>query len=546
MIVVSLGLFGCAVEPTETGSPTEETTPEVEARFEALPPGRLARRMSLDLRGVLPTAAEVEAARDEASLATLRDAFLADERFEERFVYVLGQAWRTQVDEFLVNFYEYPSLAGQDAAEYPFERAVGEEPLRIAARVAATDLPWSTIVTADWSMADEWTGPLWPTDYPAGERGWREVRYTDGRPPVGILAANGLWWRYFSTVSNYNRGRTAAIARLLLCEDYVSRNVTVSGFATTAGDVEEGLRENAYCVGCHSSLDPMATALFGFWPANEYSLDEIATYHPEREPLGPVLLGVEPAYFGQPFDGLQGLAALIAADPRLGTCAAETMAGLLWRRPVALEDQAELAEVVAAYEADPRMKTLLRALTDGERYRAGAVTAAADATTRDTERVVRMLDAPLLASVLEDLVGLDWTWTGFSQLRNDTYGYRLLGGGVDGFYQTRSQDRPGLTWLLVQQRAAEAAATWAVDQELRGGADGPLFSVVTTADAPGSDAFRAELAALSLRLYGEAADEAWIADVEALWGEVAADGDAAEAWETTLAALLQDPRFTSY
>jgi hypothetical protein len=174
------------------------------------------------------------------------------------------------------------------------------------------------------------------------------------------------------------------------------------------------------------------------------------------------------------------------------------------------------------------------------------VTASADATTRDTERVVRMLDAPLLASVLEDLVGLDWTWTGFSQLRNDTYGYRLLGGGVDGFYQTRSQDRPGLTWLLVVQRAAEAAATWAVDRELRGGADGPLFTRVTAADTPGSDAFRAELSALSLRLYGEAADEAWIADVEALWGEVEAEGDAADAWETTLAALLQDPRFTSY
>jgi len=539
--LILLLFAACATDSSVPPGPDSALAP--------LPDERLARRMSLDLRGVLPTNAELDAlAAGDTSVDTLRDTFLDDPRFEERLVQLLGQAWRTQVDEFLVNYYEYAAYAARPDAEYPFERGVGEEPLRLAARVAATDAPWPEILTADWSMADEWTGPLWPTDYPAGGTGWRVVHYTDGRPAAGILATNGLWWRYFSTVSNFNRGRTAAIARLLLCEDYVVRNVSVVGFAseTDTTDVEDNLRTNPYCLGCHSSLDPMATALFGFWPANEYSLDEIESYHPEREPLGPVLLDVEPAFYGQPFDGLPGLASLIAQDPRFGSCAAETFAGLLWRRPVVLEDRAEVADATAAYDADPRLKPVLRALTDGERYRAGAFTSTADDATLAREQVVRMLDAPLLASVLEDLTGLDWTWTGFSQLRNDTWGYRLLGGGVDGYYQTRSQSIPGMTWLLVERRAAESAACWAVDHELRGTDTPVLFTAVTVDDAPGSDAFRAQLTLLSHRLYGEAPDDAWIADVEALWGATAPTTDAATAWETTLAALLQDPRFTSY
>jgi len=513
---------------------------------------RLVRRLSLDLRGTLPSAAELASLQaGDGDVDGLREDFLADPAFEERLVYLLGQAWRTQVDEFLVHASEYPEYASHPEAEYPFERGVGEEPLRLAARVAALDEPWSTIVQADWSMANEYTGPVWPTDYPAGGSGWQVVHYSDARPAAGILATNGLWWRYFSTVSNYNRGRTAALARLLICEDYTARDVTISGFAsaTDPTDMEDNLRSNPYCLGCHSSLDPIATALFGFWPANEYSLDEIESYHPEREPLGPELLGVRPAWYGAPFTGLGELGGLIAQDPRFGACAAETMASLLWRRPVGALDHEELAQAHAAFDADPRLKTVIRVITDGDRYRAGDFTEAATDEDRGREQVLRMMDAPLLASALEDLTGMKWDWQGFDQLRNDTYGYRLLGGGVDGFYQTRSQDRPGLTWLIVVQRAAESAAGWAVDHELRQAdteaGQRRVFTQVGPADPPGSAAFRSQLEELSWRLYGEPADDAWLQQVEALW-DASSDDRPEGAWETTLAALLQDPRLASY
>ncbi len=522
-----------------------------EAALVALDDARLVRRMSLDLRGVLPSVAELDTLSGQPPEA-LRDQFLDDLRFEERLVHLLGQAWRTQVDEFLVLYFENPELNSDPRMEYPFERAVGEEPLRLMAHVAAQDLPWSTIVTADWSMADDVTGALWPLDYPSGDTGWQVVRYTDARPAAGVLATNGLWWRYFSTVSNYNRGRTAAISRLLLCEDYTARPVTLAdSTSVTAGEeVEDELRSNPYCLGCHASLDPIATALFGFWPANEYNLDELEHYHPERELLGEDLLGVAPSYFGTPFSGLAQLGELVAADPRFARCTAETAAGLLWRRPVDIADAAEIETIRAAYAADGHYKAVLQAVTDGDRYQAGAYGPAADDSTRARERIVRMMDAPLLASVLEDLTGFTWEYGGFDQLRNDTYGYRLLGGGVDGFYATRSQDTPGLTWLVLVQRAAEAAAAWAVDRELVEGEDRRAFAGVARGDVPGTAAFDTELEALHRRLYGELPESAWAADVGALWsaiaGDTPTDASAAEAWRGTLAALLQDPRFVTY
>jgi hypothetical protein len=535
-------LVGCADPPV--ASPPAASAP-VDPHL-PLSQARLLRRMSLDLRGTLPTLAELDAlAGGESTLDELRDAYLGDPAFEERFVHILAKSYRTQVDDFLVRYDKYPSLAVDPTVEYAFERAVGDEPLRLAARVAATDLPWSTIVTADWSMANEITGPLWPVDYPEGGTGWQEVRYTDGRPAAGILATNGLWWRYFTTVSNYNRGRVAALSRLLLCEDYLAREVTVQGFTDTT-DVEDNLRGNPYCLGCHASIDPIAATLFGFWPANEYNIDEIQRYHPEREPLGPYLLDVEPSWFGTPVTSLADLGQHVAADPRFASCTVETAASLLWQRDVVPGDAAALAEVRAAYLADPRMKTVLRAVTDGGRYRAGNLADDASEEQRATEVLIRQLDAPLLASVLEDLSGFTWTWEGFEQLRSDTYGYRVLGGGVDGIFQTRSLSSPNVTWLLLMRRVAESAAVAAVNDELVGTAERRVFTHVSLADQPGDGPFTEELTALHRRLYGDAPEAAWQADVEALWSAAAADADPAEAWRTTLAALLQDPAFVSY
>ena len=160
---------------------------------------------------------------DPAALQTLRDTYLDDPRLEDRLVSLFAERWHTRVDVFDIEYYDYHL---DPLEEFAFEQAVGEEPLRLIARIAVEDRPWVEIVTTDTTVANEVLGALWPLDYPEGETGWQEVHYTDGRPAVGVLATNGLWWRFNTDNSNMNRKRAAALARLLLCVDYLARPVS--------------------------------------------------------------------------------------------------------------------------------------------------------------------------------------------------------------------------------------------------------------------------------------------------------------------------------
>lgn len=536
-------LLACADEPAP-----KVTNPD--DAFIALSAPRLLRRMSLDLRGTLPTTAELDAVEggDEAALEAGRDAILDDAAFEQRLVLKLAERWYTRVDEYLLKNVEYPSIF-EKSKEYPWERSVGEEPLRLMAYIAANDHPWSEIVTADYTMANELMASAWPIDYPDGAEGWAVSTYTDNRPPAGVMATNGLWWRYYTTVSNYNRGRAAAISRLLLCEDYLARPVSFNNQVALVDQdgVEAALRTNPYCMGCHASLDPLASTLFGFWVANEYNTAEMDHYHPEREQLGALLLETEPSYFGTPVNGLGQLGLQIAADPRFSRCTAETFAGLLWGREVGDEDFERVDALRLDFEAgDGTLKPLLRAITDGPVYRAGGLEEAATEAQVESENTTRLIDANLLGAVLTDLGGFTWEYEGFNQFDNDTYGYRIQGGGVDGSNTTSVQRTPSISWLATTARAAEGAA--AHMSETLDTPDDPerVFVRVSSASVPGDDEFVAELDALHWRLYAVRADAAWREEVTALWVEVNTAAGPEAAWSAVLAAMLQDPLFVTY
>ena len=82
------------------------------------------------------------------------------------------------------------------------------------------------------------------------------------------------------------------------------------------GDATSATLTNPSCLACHSTLDPMASTLFGFWWLSLYSTIEETSYHPEREALGEEYLQTESAYYGEPIDGLADLGPMIANDPR--------------------------------------------------------------------------------------------------------------------------------------------------------------------------------------------------------------------------------------
>lgn len=518
------GLLACGGK--ESTTPAETGGPAVPARLSG---DALLRRVSFDLRGIPPTPDELARANADG-WTTIRDEYLDDPLLEERLVHLYSQSWHTRVDVFDIIALDYGLDLQQ---EYDFERAVGEEPLRMMARVVADDRPWSEIVTADWTMAEDILLSVWPlTPDDPSATGWQVARYTDGRPPVGVLASNGLWWRHTTTTSNMNRGRAAAISRLLLCEDYLVRPVSFSEAEITGSTTEDAAQSDPYCLACHASLDPVAASLFGFWWLSLYSEIEETTYHPERESLWEHFLGVEPAWYGTPISGLPDLGWSVANDSRFYSCAVETLAVGLWQRAVTSEDVAVLEELRRGFLlADARVKPLLGAITETDDYQ---------------QATPRMLSHDQLRSALKQTTGFTWTQFGRDLLDSDETGYRLLFGGVDGIAITTPQREPGLTWALGVQQAAEGASDHVVRTELEEEGERRLFDAVTLTDRPGDEAFDAALRGLHRKLFSTEADAQWLSDVSDLWQTVASESSAENAWRAVVTVMLRDPAFLSY
>jgi len=546
---VVIWLLACAeperlpVEPDpDSASPSQD--PESDPEEASISPMDLAIRASLDLRGVRPDLDELAAIEaDPASVDTLIVTWLDDERFAERVVDLYSEIWLTRLDDWYVDASDY----GLDD-EAAWARSVGEEPLRILARIASEDLPYTDLVTADWTMANEVLAAAWPLDYPADTVGWEPASYTDQRPMAGVLSTNALYWRYMSTSSNANRGRANAISRILLCHDYLTIPVEFERDVNLLdGDaVEEALRSNTGCVGCHASLDPIASYLWGFFYYDYDSYLDTTSYHPERELLYETYTQTPPGWYGQPGYDLQDLGWQIAGDSRYPSCAAEQVFALLLQRDVELDDTAALERHRLAFlDADLRLKPLFASVLQDPRYRA----ARESNDPLDASR--KMLSPYQLASSLEALTGYRFTYDDYDMLSTDTYGLRTLAGGVDGYFVTAPATEPTATLALVAERLAEAAAAYVVDHDVGAPESARLFTEIHFAETPDSDrdAMVAQLQVLHWQLFGDrvAGDgEAVAANLE-LWQDLRDTGASSEeAWAGVLSVLFRDPEFLFY
>ena len=517
-----------------------KSTPEpAEAALVPLAAPRLARRISLDLRGVLPSLSELESVEeDPAQLDGLITTWMADPLLEERLVDLLSERYLTRIEEHETRYFDYFLSADQ---EFEFERAVADEPLRLIARVITEDRPYSEIVTADWTMASPLLAQVWPLEREEGEQTWQVARYTDGRPAAGILSTNGLWWRYVSSPTNKNRRRAAMVLDLLLCEDILSRPISFSGAGSITTDVDTLIWENDACLSCHSTVDPLAASMFGFYWFIQYNKQEMTTYHPERELLGEDMLGVEMGWSGQPIGGLYALGETLREDPRFDWCAAQTVAELLWRREV--DEVADFARVDALHdvyqESGGRLLPVIAEAVRSPTYQAGELGPGADEEADSREQLSRLLSPEQLHDTLEDLTGFRWMYDGFDQLANDTWGYRVLGGGVDGENVVLPQREPGLTWAVVTERMAQAATAYAFSDAA---GTPPLLAGLDLAAAPDSDT----LSALHFRLLATRPDADWLADAATLWEAVSAEHGPEAAWAAVAEVLLRDPDFVTY
>jgi hypothetical protein len=504
-----------------------EPTPEVDA-------ARVLRRVSLDVRGRLPTVAELDAVEaDPDALDAWIDEALDDPAFGLQVAELWSASLRTRVDRIAYG-----------PIDRITQRALGEEPLRVLARIADEDLPFTEWVVGDWTMADARVGSAWPVEALDGALGeaWEPARYSDGRPSAGILSHNALWWRHRSTAENVNRGRANALSRILLCTDFAARPVhfeRASGVLDGEALLSE-TRTNGACANCHAALDPLGSYLFGFWTFDDVA--ERATYGAGTERLWQNTTGLGPSFFGTPGWRLDDLGRQVADDPRFVTCAVETAWEGLLRRDATPADVDRLtAHREAFLDGGLTLRALVRSILLDPAYRAVGVADHADNA--------KLLPPRTLASAITDLTGFTWTGDGIPLLDDDETGVRTLAGGADGREVTAEADAPNATTLLVQERLAEAAALWAVTHDAERPAAARLFDGGAL-DGDGTPETRAEVArGLFRRLLGQrvAPDGDEVGTVLALWDEARrTEGSAARAWAVVLAFLLRDPDFRVY
>ncbi len=523
------------------GEPVEEPALAVEVAPD-LPAAQLLTRASLDLRGVRPSVDELDAIEADPGLySAFVDEFLQDGRFGERVRTMYSELYLTRQDYYYVSAADY----GLDD-EVAFARAVGDEPLRILSHIAEHDLPYTDLVTADWTMGDANLVQAFDLERVDDVNGWGRARYTDGRPAAGVLATNGMWWRYQTNSSNANRGRANAISKILLCQDFLSKPIEFDRNVNLLdqGALSEALKTNPGCVACHSALDPLASYLFGF---NYYYYDskiEITTYHPEREQEWQVYTGVAPSYYGQPGDTLDDLGRQIASDARFTSCAAEQVFELLNDRQPELTDLATVDAARRAFLDDGLvLRTLFRELLTADTYRQGL--------GADGGVTTRMLSADQLGSVIEDITGFRFAYYGYDLLESDTYGVRTLAGGVDGVYATKAATEPTATMALVIERYAQAASDFVVQLDRDLGENARLFHLIDFSETPSSDpdAMAEQLQSLHRRLFGTtiALDGPEVAANLDLWSDLfEIEGTTEAAWSGLLSVLLRDPDLLLY
>ncbi len=504
----------------------------------------LLTRLSLDLRGVRPSVDELQRVQaDPAAVDALLDEYLQDERFGMRLADMWSEIYLTRADAFYIEPAEY----GID--DRPgFIDAVGNEGLRMLARIADEDLPWTELVVGDWTMANHLLAQAWPLDYPDGATGWQVAHYTDGRPAAGLLSTNGMWWRYTSTDSNANRGRANQVSRILLCNDYLTHPIDFERNVDLLDEeaVLDAISNNPGCIACHVSLDPLASYLYGFWTYVPDSVVDASQYHPDREQLWASYTDVPPAYYGEAGSSLADLGEQIAADPRFPECAVEQAWELFTRRDLTLADTDHVVahrEAFLAGGLTPR--ALVRSIVSDPLYRAGA-TDAVGAVTR------KMVTPELLHDQVEGLTGFRWEYGGYDMLGSDLVGVRTLAGGADGATVAATATSPNATLVLVQERLALSAAVHAVvtENELPQ-AQRTLFTQVDFESEGPADAatVTAQLQHLHLAVLGRsiAADSDEVVALTALFEELRAIEDSEPAaWAGVLAALLRDPDFLLY
>jgi hypothetical protein len=577
-------LGGCS---EEQGAPDPQVIP--------LAPVEHLVRASMAVRGTRPTLQELEAVRDDpGALPQLVDEWLESDAFGETIKDLHAELYLIRAD----TNYQLPVMgplvdAGYNQAD--LHHSTVEAPLELVREVVMEDWPYTDILTADYTVANDVVAAIYGLQYDPSGPEWQHTQWVDGRPQSGLLSDSEFWRRHVSNAANFHRGRANFVSRTFLCEDIGARDVFVAGGVDIADEfaVAEAVSTQTGCVGCHNVLDPLAAFFWGYkeqiqrnavlsayemncewdWSKGPVPLGN-GYYRPEHwcYPLKFFDVAEEgdweywglrpPGFFGEPAETVVELGELIAADPRFAECTARSFAGYFEqvdRSDVSEAHTAELRQVLE--QSDFSAKALVKAIVLSEAFATASVQ---DDPQHSVYGAGLLTVRPeQLARTIEDLTGFRWLavadepdcedngndcWGAVNLATSDVYGFRSMMGGIDSWTVTTPTHTPTPTKMLALSKMADEAAGFVVLTDFMSPpAERRLLSSVqegTTDEA----LVRAQLSALVWRILGEEAqaDGELVSDLYGLWSAATARSEPREGWRVVISALLQDPQLVFY
>ncbi|MEM6990117.1 MAG: DUF1588 domain-containing protein [Myxococcota bacterium] len=522
------------------------------------------RRAAFSLASRYPTDEEIAWVAEGGSdgLAVALHMMMDEPAFYGRLVEMFNQTFLT--DKYIVTgtaaldlltAADYPNATWYEALPEGTERnvarsrsnfAVAREPLELIRYIVENDLPFSDIVSGQYTVANPYLARVYGLELDGysdleDQSDWQKVQVGE-LPHAGILTTPAFLNRYPTTDTNRNRQRAQVTLDWFLATDVMS--LGARPIATDSVAEHNPTMTNPECTGCHEIMDPVAGA-FQNW-------DQRGRYRPQtwHESMRAPGLGSKTMPSDQYASSLQWLGAQIAADDRFGRAITELVyAGLTGRaaldeptdpsapdfsaqiKAYAVQDKVFKGAVERFAESGYDLRELIVALVQTPYYRAY------NADALDADRKLELADLGAIRLASPDLLhhrialatGFTWTDTDGKTRLTRNRPLHLMYGGINSDSVTKPLEQVNGVMANIGERMANEMGCLATAQDFaRPMEDRLLFRAVDPDDIPGlSDAAIVDTVVhLHERLLGEIldADDPRVAETVDLFTSVYEDG----------------------
>lgn len=514
------------------------------------------RKASLALVGRMPTIEEEQAVRTGGfdALDTILDEMMTQDAFYERLIEIYN-------DHFLTDRYYpdtraldllsglvdsedeplYPNLFWFDAlpeeqamqAEEFANEGIARESLQLIAHVVRNDLPYTEILTADYTMVNPFSAKSYGVEanFETGDYNEFVPVQIPGIPHAGVLTNSVYMNRFPTTDTNRNRHRARKIYDFFLATDVL--RLGERPIDATGSDILNPTLNNPNCTVCHVVIDPVAGAMQNWSADGRYEPREEGWYAEMLQPgFGEEIM--PPSEYPR---AAQWLAEQVVQDPRFAIAPVHIMfKGLSGQDPLrepsdptdefylehikGFEVQSTVfREIADQFVADDyNLKTVVKAIIKSPYYRAanaGELTPERKAQLAEVG-TGRLLTPEQLHRKVEAITGQPWR-NGDSDLLIDMNEYLLFYGGIDSDAVTERITEPnGIMANIATRMGNEMACRTVAADFTKDPTDRNMFPFVEVGFEPADEngfeiagsaaAIKANIQYLHQRLLGEFLD----------------------------------------